>query len=53
MYSNRELTLSSGTVVFIKAICMKLWRATRSYPLLVINDEQMLSCNTQHVEVKL
>ena len=45
--------LNSDTVVFIKAISMKLWRVTRSYPLLVINDEQTLSRDTQHVKVKL
>ena len=45
--------LSSGIVAFIKAISMKLWRVTRSYSSLVINDEQTLSCDTQHTEVKL
>ena len=45
--------LSFGTVVFIKAISMKLWRVTRSYSLLAINDEQTLSHDTQYVEVKL
>ena len=44
--------LNSGTVVFIRAISMKLWRVTRSYPLLV-NDEQTLSRDAQHVKVKL
>ena len=50
--SAKQLALNAGTVIFIAAISIKLWRVTRSYLLLVTNDEQMLSYDTQHAEVK-
>ena len=47
-----QLAISFGTVEFIVTISIKL-ESYPSYPLLVINSEQMLLCDTQHAEVKL